>query len=92
MKKALKFGCVGILGLCFLLVIGLMVSIKQAFGPINETIQIDQEVGGKLICRSKYNADLASWFYDIEFEYQSKNQSLTKIGNGEFYAREWNRD
>lgn len=91
-EKILKNGCFGILGVGLILLISLLILFKQAFGPTNEIIEIKQDIGGKLICKSEYNADLASWFYDIDFEYQSESGNLTKIGSGEYYGRDWNKD
>jgi hypothetical protein len=92
MKKIIKYGCFGILGFGLILLISLLILFKQAFGPTNEIVEIKQEIGGKLICKSEYNADMASWFYDIYFEYQSENGNLSKIGSGEYYGRDWNKD
>ncbi len=89
MKKVLKYGCFGILGISLLFLISCPILIKQAFGPLNEIIEIDQEIGGKLICKSEYNADMASWFYDIDFEYETENGNINKIGSGEYYGRDW---
>ena len=92
MKKVLKYGCFGIMGICLLLIIGCPILIKQAFGPINEIVEIDQEIGGKLICKSEYNADMASWFYNIDFLYESEKGKINRIGSGEYYGRSWNKD
>lgn len=92
MNKILKYGCFGILGIFLLILIGCPLLIKQAFGPLNEIVEINQEIGGKLICKSEYNADLDSWFYDIDFEYESENGNVNKIGSGAYYGRNWKKD
>lgn len=88
----LKYGCFGVLGLCLILIISLPFVLRQAFGPLNERVEIEQDIGGVLICNSEYNADLGSWFYDIDYQYRNKNGKSTNIGSGEFYGQEWNKD
>ena len=88
-KKIFEYGCLGIVGICLILLVSLPILFKQAFGPIKKSIEIKQEIGGKLICNSEYNADLASWFYDIDYEYVSEKGDSITIGSGEYYGQEW---
>lgn len=90
-KKILKNGCFGILGLGLILLISLSILFKQAFGTIEEEISIKQNIGGELICKSTYTADLQSWYYFIDYEYKKTSGDTLKIGKGEYYGREWDK-
>ena len=96
MNKKIKYGCIVIIGLLFIgLAIALLtfpVLMQQAFGPTKETVEINQEVGGTLLCESEYNADLASWFYDVEYKYRTDSGEIIPIGRGEYYGQDWNKN
>ena len=63
------------------------------FGPEYDKVEINQKIGGTLICSSTYNADFHDWQYDVKYEYKPLGtDSIIKIGCGEYYASEWNKD
>ena len=89
MKNSCLFSMVVVLCGIF---IGSPVMFKQAFGPMRDTITIDQQIGGELVCDYEYNADLASWFYDVTYTYVPNGKPAVHIGTGEYYGREWMQD
>ena len=62
------------------------------FGPEYETVEIDQKIGGKLICKSVYNADHHSWQYNIDYKYIDIKGDTIDFKSGGYYGREWNKD
>ncbi|WOD43624.1 hypothetical protein [Hwangdonia lutea] len=62
------------------------------FGPEYETEIINQEIGGKLICESVYNADHHSWQFNIDYKYINQKGDTIDFSNGGYYGREWNKD
>lgn len=62
------------------------------FGPKYENVEIKQNIGGKLICKSVYNADLHSWQYNIDYKYVDIKGDTLDFNNGGYYGREWNKD
>jgi hypothetical protein len=62
------------------------------FGPKYETVKIKQNIGGKLICESVYNADIHSWQFDIDYKYINNNGDTLDFENGSYYGREWEKD
>jgi hypothetical protein len=64
---------------------------KLAFRTRGETIEIEQLIGGKLICESTYIADIQSWYYFLNFNYQKENGETINIGKGEYFSREWKK-
>ena len=62
------------------------------FGPKYETVEIDQNIGGKLICKSVYNADIHSLQFDVDYKYISINRDTIDMGYGSYYGREWKKD
>ena len=65
---------------------------EAGFGPKNETVIIDQNIGGKLICQSVYNADIHSWQYEIDYVYKDRTGVKILLGDGTYYGREWKKD
>jgi hypothetical protein len=57
-----------------------------------DKVEIEQNIGGILICNSVYNSDIHDWQYDINYEYQSKDNKIYKIGNGTYHELEMNRN
>ena len=92
MKKVLKYGCFGPLGIGLILLIIFPIIFKQAFGPIDEEVIIKQETGGELICNSTYSADIQSWYYFVDYKLKKENGEIIEIGKGEYFGREWNKD
>jgi len=76
----------------FLLAALLIYGFLTAFDPEYDQANIKQNIGGMLICNSVYNADHHSWQYDISYKYKLNNEDTIDIGNGTYYAREWNKD
>jgi len=69
--RIIHYGCLT-LGFTFVIVFVVgPILWQKAFGPEKELVIIDQEVGGKLICNSIYNADIHSWYYDLDYDYDA---------------------
>lgn len=62
------------------------------FDPEYETEIIKQEIGGKLICESVYNADHHSWRYNVDYKYINQRGDTLDFSDGGYYGREWNKD
>lgn len=60
--------------------------------PVHETIEINQAVGGVLICSSTYYDDIGGWQYYIDYSYSFPNDSIRKIGTGIIYAEKWKKN
>lgn len=88
----MKKGC----GIALLIVFGIGILliglIYWAFQPEYKTVEIQQKIGGKLICEIEYISDHHSWDYIIDYSYKSKNGDVIFIGNGVYSGREWNED
>ena len=65
---------------------------KKAFGPDEYSVSIDQNIGGKLICDVTYSADIQSWYYDINYEYEKPNGTTFNFGKGFYQGIEWNEN
>ena len=64
----------------------------SGFGPEYDSATIDQKIGGKLFCKSVYNADQHSWQYDVKYKYLPINGDTIDMGHGGYYGRKWNKD
>ncbi|MBK6331204.1 MAG: hypothetical protein IPF62_12085, partial [Bacteroidetes bacterium] len=62
------------------------------FGPEYEKVDIKQNIGGNLICKSVYTADHHSWEYNIDYKYIDTKGDTLDFNNGGYYGREWNKD
>ena len=80
------------MGIGVVLLLSLPIIFKKAFGPIVETIRIKQQIGGELICKSTYLADIQSWDYLIDYKYKPENKESFDIGRGEYYGRDWSKE
>jgi hypothetical protein len=87
-KKIIKYSCFSIIGIVLLL----LIIFIEAFRSREETIEIEQIIGGKLICESTYMADIQSWYYFVDYKYQKENDEIIEIGKGEYFSREWKKD
>ena len=87
LKNIFKYVSLAIICIVLLTVI----IFKQAFGTKEEIIEIEQLIGGKLICESKYMDDIQSWYYFIDYKYKDDNGKLFKIGQGEYFGRDWEK-
>ena len=88
----MKKGCLiagVILGLIAILFI---YGFLTAFDPEYDSAEINQNIGGPLVCSSVYNADHHSWQYDVTYKYKLLNGNILEIGSGTYYGREWNKD
>jgi len=64
----------------------------SGFGPDYETVEIEQDIGGKLICESVHNADIHSWQYDVDYKYINNEGDTLDFKYGSYYGREWHKD
>jgi hypothetical protein len=62
------------------------------FGPEYKTVEIKQDIGGKLICNSVYNADLHSWQYNVDYKYIDIDGDTLDFESGFFYGQEWDKN
>jgi hypothetical protein len=88
----MKKGCLYSLGISLILLLGFIYMLLHAFDPEYDKVEIEQNIGGILICNSVYNSDIHDWQYDINYEYHSIDNKIYKIGNGTYHTREWNRN
>ena len=88
MKKGCTIAILSVIGIGIIL-IGL---VYWAFQPDFKTIEINQNIGGKLICKMEYYPDHHSWSYIINYEYETQNGELQNLGQGFYSGREWNQD
>jgi len=66
--------------------------VYWAFLPEYKTVEIEQDIGGKLICEMQYISDHHSWDYIIDYSYQPEKGERIFIGNGVYSGRDWNED
>lgn len=64
----------------------------SGFGPEYETVEIEQNIGGKLICESVYNADIHSWQYDVDYKYIDSGGDTLDFKYGSYHGREWDKN
>ena len=88
MKKGCTIAILAILGIG-IIIIGL---VYWAFQPEFKTVEINQEIGGKLICKMEYYPDHHSWNYIINYEYETQNGKIQNLVQGVYSGREWNED
>jgi hypothetical protein len=76
-----------------MIIIGLKAILgPSGFGPDYETVDIDQKIGGKLLCNSVYTADLQSWYYNIDYKYIDLKGDTIDFKSGSYYNRDWKKD
>jgi hypothetical protein len=90
--QQMKKGCLIAGVILGVIVILFIYGFLTAFGPEYDNAEINQNIGGTLICNSVYNADHHSWQYDVTYKYKLPNGSTMDIGSGTYYGREWNKD
>lgn len=92
-KRNRKSGCLRALGIgtviLILLVIGFFWMLKQAFGPIERTGELELSDELTLQYQETYNADFADVFYDVTFELPNSKGELFEIGHGTFNNEGW---
>ena len=88
----MKKGCLIsiIIGVCLIALF--TYGILHAFDPEYKTVEIKQNVGGKLICESIYNADHHSWQYDIDYNYIDSKGDTLDFKSGSYNGREWRKN
>lgn len=64
--------------------------VYKAFSPQHYTTEIEQGIGGTLICNSTYYADHHTWEYEVKYDYEIDNK-IIHIGTGWFCGREWDK-
>lgn len=69
-----------------------LVNSPSGFGPEYDSAIIDQKIGGKLLCKSVYTADIHEWQYDVSYEYVPKQGDTIDLGYGTYYARDWKKN
>ncbi len=88
-SKKIKKGCGISLIILIVLVIGFFWMLNEAFGEDKYVVNIEQSIGGKLVCNVTTSADLQSWYYDIEYEYVKSNGDKIDLGRGFYEGIEW---
>jgi hypothetical protein len=88
MKKGCTIAILTILGIGIILIS----LVYWALQPEFKTVEINQNIGGKLVCKMEYYPDLHSWEYIINYEYKFKNGKTLNLGQGIYSGREWNED
>jgi hypothetical protein len=61
------------------------------FGHKYETVEIKQDIGGKLICKSVL-LDIRAWQYVVDYVYINTKGDTLDFKYGVYYLREWNKD
>ena len=61
------------------------------FGNIYETVEIKQDIGGKLICNSVL-LDIRAWEYDVDYKYININGDTLDFKYGVYKLRVWKKD
>lgn len=87
MKKGVLIG----LGIVLALVAAPFIFLKIAFGPLHESITIDLETEGELICDEIYNGDFADEFYDVKMILITHNGEKYNLGSVTFHDQDWSK-
>jgi hypothetical protein len=74
--------------ICCLLVYGFL----HAFDTQYSKADIQQNIGGVLLCDASLVSDQHSWQYDVNYNYKDKIGRIHKIGTGTYFEREWQRN
>lgn len=69
-----------------------IVMAPSGFGPEYETVVIKQNIGGKLVCNSVYNADIHSWQYSIDYKYINSENDTIDFHGGSYCGPEWEKN
>ncbi|WNB17763.1 hypothetical protein [Marivirga arenosa] len=83
--KALGIGAITLV----LLVIGFFWMLRQAFGPIERSGELELSDELTLQYQEMYNADFADVFYDVTFELPNSKGELFEIGRATFNNENW---
>ena len=69
-----------------------MITSPSGFGPERKTIEVKQNIGGKLICKSYYTADIRSYDYSISYDYIDSNGDTLDFKSGNYLGRSWDKE
>jgi hypothetical protein len=86
-RKALLIG----LGIVLLLIATPFIFLRLAFGPLHDSITIDLETEGKLICDETYNGDFADEFYDVNMVLETASGKKYHVGSVTFHDQDWSK-
>lgn len=90
----MKKWIIGILATIFTLLIIIVVGgfwfFRQAFGPLERTIEIPLTDSKTLVCNEVYNADFAAVFYDVDFKLNDKGK-IINLGQATFQNDQWDK-
>ncbi|WP_338764498.1 hypothetical protein WAF17_22005 [Bernardetia sp. ABR2-2B] len=84
-----KIGCGGILIIIIISIISIVIFLNTAFGKKRYTVNIEQNIGGTLVCDVEYSSDHKTWFYFIDYKYKLK-EKVYNFGKGIYRGVEWN--
>ncbi len=88
-QKTMRKGCLISVGILGLLMIIFIYEFSNLYDTEYEKIEIQQKIGGTLICNSELLNDIHDWQYNVGYSYKSKDGKLFNLGYGKYYAREW---
>lgn len=92
-KKKIGIAIFSITTLAMLLFGAYSIISRGGIGPEYDKEEFKQKIGGTLLCNSEYNADIHNWYYNVSYTYKiNGTDSATKIGDGTYCNREWNKD
>lgn len=89
-KKWFKRIVIAVLILIFVLFIGTYILLKEAFGSKYRKIKMVLSETQTLVGYETYNADMAAVFYDVDFELETKTDTLV-LGSGTFSHEDWQK-
>jgi len=76
--------------------IGLIIKVivsPSGFGPDYDSAKIKQNIGGTLMCRSVFTADIHDWQHDVSYDYvPADSNRAVYIGSGTYYNRPWEKN
>lgn len=86
-------GWVKVITVVGLVVVGLLAGafwvLREAFGPLHRTVEIDMGSGRTLIGHETYHGDFAAEFYDVDFSLADGDHAVIDLGSGTFSAPDW---
>lgn len=66
--------------------------LPSGFGPDYETLEIKQNIGGKLVCNSVSSADIHTYEHSIDYKYINTENDTIDFHGGSYCGREWKRN
>ena len=64
--------------------------LRQAFGPLEKTVEIELSDNQTLTCKEIYNADFAAAFYEVDFKLVDNKQTF-ELGGATFPKDNWDK-